>query len=81
MLLAGIVIYTLMRKDFGSDHAPRAHDLRHYVLSVGTGMALGFYDGFFGPGTGSFLIFIFIGVFGFNFLSASASAKARFSSP
>ena len=30
---------------------------------------------FFGPGTGSFLIFIFIGIFGFSFVSASASAK------
>ena len=38
-------------------------------------MAIGFYDGFFGPGTGSFLIFIFIGLFGFDFLTASASAK------
>ena len=74
-LLAAIVIYTLTRKDFGSNHVPIPHDLRHCVLSVGTGMVLGFYDGFFGPGTGSFLIFIFIGVFGFNFLSASASAK------
>ena len=40
------------------------------------GVVLGFYDGFFGPGTGSFLIFIFIGLFGFDFLTASASAKA-----
>lgn len=39
------------------------------------GAALGFYDGFFGPGTGSFLIFSFIGLCGFSFLSASASAK------
>jgi len=39
------------------------------------GIVIGFYDGFFGPGTGSFLIFIFIGLFGFDFLSASASAK------
>ena len=37
--------------------------------------AIGFYDGFFGPGTGSFLIFIFIGIFGFDFLAASAAAK------
>jgi uncharacterized membrane protein YfcA len=40
-----------------------------------TGAALGFYDGFFGPGVGSFLIFVFVGVFGFDFLSASASSK------
>ena len=30
---------------------------------------------FFGPGTGSFLIFAFIGLLGFDFLRASASAK------
>ncbi len=74
-LLAAIVIYTSVRKDFGANHAPIAHDCRHYVLSTATGTVLGFYDGFFGPGTGSFLIFIFIGIFGFNFLSASASSK------
>ncbi|HNG17158.1 TSUP family transporter, partial [Accumulibacter sp.] len=33
------------------------------------------YDGFFGPGTGSFLIFLFIRFFGFDFLHASAAAK------
>ena len=36
---------------------------------------IGFYDGFFGPGTGSFLIFLFIRFFGFDFLHASAAAK------
>ena len=39
------------------------------------GAGIGFYDGFFGPGTGSFLIFIFVGMFGFDFLAASAAAK------
>lgn len=39
------------------------------------GCVIGFYDGFFGPGTGSFLIFGFIGLFGFDFLAATASAK------
>jgi hypothetical protein len=39
------------------------------------GVGLGFYDGFFGPGTGAFLIFLFIRVFGYDFLTASASAK------
>ena len=36
---------------------------------------IGLYDGFFGPGTGSFLVFLFIRVFGLDFLHASASAK------
>ena len=42
---------------------------------MGVGAVLGFYEGFFGPGTGSFLIFAFVGLLGFNFLTASASAK------
>ena len=44
-----------------------------YALIVGG--VLGFYDGFFGPGTGSFLIFLFIRFFGFDFLHASAASK------
>jgi uncharacterized membrane protein YfcA len=42
---------------------------------VVAGCAIGFYDGFFGPGTGTFLIFVFVRFFGFDFLHASASAK------
>jgi uncharacterized membrane protein YfcA len=36
---------------------------------------LGFYDGFFGPGTGSFILFAFVALLGFDFIRASASAK------
>jgi uncharacterized membrane protein YfcA len=36
---------------------------------------VGFYDGFFGPGTGSFLVFLFVRWLGYDFLNASASAK------
>lgn len=39
------------------------------------GGCIGFYDGFFGPGTGSFLVFLFVRFFGFDFLRASAAAK------
>jgi len=74
-LLFVVAIYTYWHKDFGALHAPQftAHRERRFGILVG--IAIGFYDGFFGPGTGSFLIFIFIGLFGFDFLSASASAK------
>ncbi len=75
VLLVGILAHTLARKDFGSRHAPMVRNTRHLRLSAATGAVIGFYDGFFGPGTGSFLIFVFIGVFGFNFLAASASSK------
>ncbi len=46
------------------------------LLGILIGSGLGFYDGFFGSGMRSFLIFAFVGIFGFDFLSASASAKA-----
>lgn len=75
MLLVAIAIYTFLQKDFGSFHAPRLARMAQLLFSVAAGMTIGFYDGFFGPGTGSFLIFVFIGVFGLNFLRASASAK------
>ncbi|HMJ92171.1 MAG TPA: TSUP family transporter [Candidatus Acidoferrum sp.] len=75
VLLILVAIYTYARKDFGHLHAPRF--LSHHEVRAGilVGMVLGFYDGFFGPGTGSFLIFLFIGLFRFDFLTASASAK------
>ena len=74
-MLVLVAIYTFARKDFGALHAPRLPEERKPWIAAGVGMALGFYDGFFGPGMGSFLIFIFIGVFGFDFLMASASSK------
>jgi uncharacterized membrane protein YfcA len=44
-------------------------------VAAGIGGLIGFYDGFFGPGTGSFLVFLFVRLLGYDFLSASASAK------
>jgi len=75
VLLISVAIYTYWRKDFGHLHAPQFAANRERQFGVLVGMVIGFYDGFFGPGTGSFLIFIFIGLFGFAFLAASASAK------
>jgi uncharacterized protein len=74
-LLIAIAAYTFVQKDFGTLHAPKLDNVKQYLISIMTGVVIGFYDGFFGPGTGSFLIFIFIGIFGFSFLSASASSK------
>ena len=74
-LLIAVGIYTYWRKDFGSLHAPKLSASGELWTGIAVGTAIGFYDGFFGPGTGSFLIFIFIGIFGFDFLTASASAK------
>ncbi|MCX5817912.1 MAG: TSUP family transporter [Proteobacteria bacterium] len=74
-LLVAIAAYTFIRKDFGTVHIPKLGHRGQFLFSIITGTVIGFYDGFFGPGTGSFLIFVFISIFGFNFLSASASSK------
>jgi len=74
-LLVFAAVYTLKRKDFGQDHAPAHGGYRELVYATLLGGVIGFYDGFFGPGTGSFLIFLFVRFFGFDFLHASASAK------
>jgi uncharacterized membrane protein YfcA len=74
-MLIAIALYSFIQKDFGTLHAPKLNTTKQYAISIATGVLIGFYDGFFGPGTGSFLIFVFIGIFGFNFLSASASSK------
>jgi uncharacterized protein len=75
VMLIAVAIYTFKKKDLGSVHVPRLQGTPEKWLGFATGAALGFYDGFFGPGTGTFLIFIFVRFFGYDFLNASASAK------
>jgi uncharacterized membrane protein YfcA len=75
VMLVAVGMYTWRTRDFGAVHAPslrRGHDIAVAAL---VGAVLGFYDGFFGPGTGSFLIFAFVGLFGFDFLTATSTAK------
>lgn len=74
-ILVLVLLYTLWKKDFGKLHAPRLGRLGQWGLGLAAGALIGFYDGFFGPGTGSFLVLAFVGLFGFSFLHASASAK------
>ena len=75
VLIIAMAIYTFVKKNFGAIQRPMEIGTRERVLSVIIGGGIGFYDGIFGPGTGSFLIFLFIRYFAFDFLQASASAK------
>ena len=74
-LLIAVAIYTFNKKDFGLFQISKLSRSQQWLYSVAIGCVIGFYDGFFGPGTGSFLIFAFVGIFGYSFLTASASAK------
>lgn len=75
VLLVAVAIYTYRRKDWGDK--PTVEKLGYGAL-IGTlimSWSLGFYDGFFGPGTGSFLIFCFL-YLGYDFVTAAGNAKA-----
>jgi uncharacterized membrane protein YfcA len=75
VLLLAVLLYTLKHKHLGQEHAPRLQGRRE-VLAMGVcGGVMGFYDGFFGPGTGSLLVFLLVRWLGFDFLRASAHSK------
>jgi uncharacterized membrane protein YfcA len=74
-VLIAVAIYTWKKKNMGSVHVPIYSGIKEKLVAIGVGGCIGFYDGFFGPGTGSFLLFLYVRFFGFDFLRASAAAK------
>ena len=74
--LALVWIWTLLNPLMGQSSKMRWDGRkRHYVVAVGVGALIGFYDGIFGPGTGSFLLIALVGLLGYSFLAASSTAK------
>ncbi len=74
-VLIAVAAYTFIKKNLGQVSALCYAGFKERLLAGVTGGLIGFYDGFFGPGTGSFLIFSFVRIFGLDFLTASATAK------
>lgn len=74
-VLIVIAIYTFKKKDFGSMASKKLPEKKKYLFGLFLGIIIGFYDGFLGPGTGSFLVLGFVALLGFEFLEASAYAK------
>lgn len=77
VLVALIVVgaYVVLKPDLGQDTALRFSGHRHTAAAMMTGLAVGFYDGALGPGTGSFFVFTLVGLLGYSFLEASAKAR------
>ena len=75
MILLAVLLYTLAKKNLGEHHVPRYSGRSEQLAASALGLALGIYDGFFGPGTGSFFVFLLVRWLGYDFLNASASAK------
>lgn len=74
-VLVFLLIYTWFQPALGDAHTPKAPSNYQQLKALLLGLVIGFYDGFFGPGTGSFLLFGFVRFFGFDFLHASAATK------
>ena len=74
ILLVVVACYTLFKKDWGDVSTYGGLSKKTGILSGIVAFTIGFYDGFFGPGTGSFLIFAFL-LIGFDFVTASGNAK------
>lgn len=75
VVLTLIAIYTFTKKDFGIHQAKEHTVKRQLLLAVSMSICIGFYDGFIGPGTGSFFVLAFVVLLGFEFVQASAYAK------
>ena len=75
VLLIVVAVYTFLNKDIGKIHAPKLERKREIGIAIVMGAVLGFYEGFFGPGAGSFLVFALVGLFGYDYLSASATGR------
>ncbi len=72
-LLVAILLYTVLRPQAGAhDHPPRLHPSVFFTLF---GLGLGFYDGFLGPGVGSFWTIALVTVMGMNFARATGTTK------
>ena len=76
VMLSLVLAYVGFNSNLGRVHAPRVLSMRQSSLALACIAAIGLYDGFFGPGTGSFLMLLLVRVYGFDFLHASAGARA-----
>ena len=75
LLLIVVAIYTWFKPDLGKFENLKHQSGRRVQIAALAGAVIGFYDGIFGPGTGSFLMLILVASLGYAFITASAMAK------
>ena len=74
-LLVAVAIYTWRKPELGmNENLKYTHKKRLTIVAL-IGLLIGFYDGIFGPGTGTFLVFFLVSAIGYAFLKASGTAK------
>ncbi len=74
-MLIIVAVYTYTKKDFGLAAKKQMSAKKEIIYGGVFALLVGFYDGFIGPGAGSFMVLFFIGILGFDFLKASAHSK------
>lgn len=76
IILPIVATFLLFNRGFGSNkRVKKLSDNKINLLSFLIGVILGAYDGFFGPGTGTFLVLAFTSFLGFDLIMASGNAK------
>jgi len=75
LMLGAVFVVTLFGGPVGERHAPRFGRGAEAAIASAIALVMGLYDGFFGPGTGSFLIFLLVRLLGFDYLHAAACTK------
>jgi len=74
-LLVAVALHMFLRKSLGGESAYEGPTARNLAITAGAGVVLGFYDGFFGPGTGSFLVFVMVRFLRFDYVVGTGNAK------
>ena len=67
VMLTLVLLYSIFRRDWGRENKYRGMTRRVLLLSAVVAFTFGFYDGFFGPGTGSFMLFAYFGLVDFTY--------------
>ena len=75
LVLLAVLVYTLRQRQFGLRPGTALPARPAWWLAVIMALAIGWYDGFFGPGTGSFFLFFLVRWLSLDFLQASAVTK------
>ncbi|WP_350353088.1 TSUP family transporter [Microbacterium sp. A8/3-1] len=73
--LLAVALFTAFKPQMGAATKLRFQGHKHHVMAGVAGLAIGFYDGMIGPGTGTFLVITLVALLGYDFLQASAKAK------
>lgn len=76
VLIIVMALYMFFKPQLGGENAYAGPTGRNTVITVGAGLTIGFYDGFFGPGAGSFLVFVMVRFLRFDFVTGTGNAKA-----